>query len=228
MGFLARLTSHLFGEARIHQTSRLFSLPAELRLSIYAHVFSYEEEQLFSDIRQIVSASHGDVTKSAFMPRKHWIALLYTCRQIYAEAIPLVYRHTHFLFMEGFPDGRLKTMERFLNSVGSVNASCITTIHTKFPPLLADYRKKPFGSQVLREPRRVMILPSSLDHLMFIRNAFPGLTTLVLWTEFRCNAYSLPADINSVGEALIDLAERLRIFVSQPAIHVHWGAVRDR
>lgn len=116
----------------IRQNSRLLNLPGELRTQIYGTVLV-----------------HGDVVdfnwhypdrrrkKERHDRPEQWLALIYTCRQIYTEAIGIVYSEHAFDFSATTSEKQLFKIQWFLDTIGPVNASFITRVLMHAPDLRA-------------------------------------------------------------------------------------------
>ncbi|KAL2121228.1 hypothetical protein VTJ04DRAFT_5255 [Mycothermus thermophilus] len=80
-------------------TVGFLNLPAEIRNTIYNHALAWPEADILYDTCDIYR-ERPDEERKAFMLRENWAALIYACRQVYADVIPLIYQRTHFAFLE--------------------------------------------------------------------------------------------------------------------------------
>jgi hypothetical protein len=69
-------------------------------------------------------------------PSYCWLALPFTCRQIYAEGAKIVYSETAFCFTtRNNSKEQLELLQWFLNAIGPATAQCITKIAVYGPQL---------------------------------------------------------------------------------------------
>ncbi|KAL1839951.1 hypothetical protein VTJ49DRAFT_995 [Mycothermus thermophilus] len=64
-----------------------------------------------------------------------WLAFVYTCRQVHAEAISIIYRSHQFGLVDTDPEIQLDKAQSFLNAIGPANAGCLTDVQLNFPEL---------------------------------------------------------------------------------------------
>lgn len=126
-----------------HEKCRFFDLPPQARDDIYRKVLAVGHPlYLFKD-------SHSPRVK-LFAPdtRPRWLALLFTNRQLHAEASAILYRFNHFAFVDTSPTtpNPGNVVQSFLNNIGSVNAAHLSHVSINFPG--ADSQD---GKAVLRE-----------------------------------------------------------------------------
>ncbi|WPA97367.1 uncharacterized protein RHO25_001976 [Cercospora beticola] len=128
------------------QSSRLMSLPAELRNRIWSAVFEGTTQKLRS-----TTPSSGAVRSVYSSPP----ALLCTCKKVYAEALGLYYSSTTFVTY--FPvhiQASARMVQNWMKSIGIERAKLIQTIRL----------------QICHSPSEIMRLddPENDDDFMFI------------------------------------------------------------
>lgn len=113
--------------------SRLLCLPAEIREKIYRCVL-------------LVPFNRQDIRR--WQPWNGWkepdyrFALSFTCRNIYAETMKLVYSEIPFCLDIRDSDQALSVLRQFLGSIGPVHAQWITRFRITCPELLYVPRKQ--------------------------------------------------------------------------------------
>ncbi len=142
-------------------TARFFILPREIRENIYKAVLTVDHPlYLFR--------GSGSRVES-FAPEKpfRWLALLYTNRQIYSEAVAVLYRMNIFTLMDT-TQHQAELLQYFLDCIGSENASLLTHLCINFP-LIEGMKDK---------PETVKLSKDSLQSLKLLEDNFTSLTTL--------------------------------------------------
>jgi hypothetical protein len=159
------------------QISRLLSLPAELRNAIYIEVFT----KPFPDYDLLNKWTEFKKSTFACVPSNHWIALIYTCRQIYNEALPIAYSKAYFNLTPLRPGIRQqpRRIERFIRAIGPDNTRLVTFIHMACPEITL----REFWETSSPWPYAVSLHPYSLDTFKLLRDNCPALTTLSFWRK---------------------------------------------
>jgi hypothetical protein len=133
----------------IQQNSRLLNLPGELRTQIYHAVLNPDNGA--EEYNSYRIDKKGKRRTEDRWP-KHWLALIYTCRQIYAEAIGIVYGHLVFDFSDYTSENQLAKLHWFLDTIGLANVRSIRRIAMHAPDLWAiDPRNNGPGHATERE-----------------------------------------------------------------------------
>ncbi|KAL3494999.1 hypothetical protein BJX62DRAFT_13586 [Aspergillus germanicus] len=140
-----------------------FSLPTKIRTSIYKLALTLPHPlYLFQDTGSRLGV---------FAPRKprQWLALLYTNRQISAEASAVLYGSNQFILEEvGSPQLEGRLLNSVLHCIGSKNSRYLSHLCIKFPAL----RWKD------GQPGEFKLAEASLQNLERLRNECSNLTTL--------------------------------------------------
>lgn len=116
--------------------SRLLSLPYELREIIYQYVLVVAPPlYLYHD--------RGSDKIQLFTPerRRQWLALLFTNRQIYVEATPILYSSAQFTIID-VTHNQAHLLQCFLNRIGPVNARYLSNLCINFPFLASGSSQK--------------------------------------------------------------------------------------
>ncbi|KAL2121223.1 hypothetical protein VTJ04DRAFT_5250 [Mycothermus thermophilus] len=133
----------------IQQNSRLLNLPGELRTQIYHAVLNPDNGA--EEYNSYRIDKRGKRRTEDRWP-KHWLALIYTCRQIYTEAIGIVYGHLVFDFSDYTSENQLAKLHWFLDTIGLANVRSIRRIAMHAPDLWAiDPRNNGPGHATERE-----------------------------------------------------------------------------
>ncbi|KAL4982665.1 hypothetical protein BDW68DRAFT_191970 [Aspergillus falconensis] len=140
-----------------------FSLPIEIRSCIYELVLAVPQPlYLFQD--------RGSQLE-AFAPRKprRWLAVLYTNRQISAEASAILYGVNQFTLEEvGSLQHGGRLLKSFLDCIGSVNAGFLSHLCITFPAL----------QRIEGRPGEISLTEAGLQSLGRLRKECSNLKTL--------------------------------------------------
>ncbi|KAF2023254.1 hypothetical protein EK21DRAFT_49476, partial [Setomelanomma holmii] len=107
-------------------TANFLDLPEKIRNDIYERVLIVPHPlYLFQEPNSRVET---------FVPERpsHWLALLYTNRQIYREASSALYGKNHFYFVD-ITQQQLGVLRSFLDCIGPVNAASLSYLCINFP-----------------------------------------------------------------------------------------------
>jgi hypothetical protein len=155
---------------------------------------------------------------------KHWLALLYTCRQVYAEAAPVVYRSTWFNVAEPVSYLGLEKMRQLLDMIGPSNARHVTKMNMLLPnldiyPGYGNPGDPPPGFVTLEFDDE-----ESEECLALLRENFPGLTTLSFVTDWREGEFLVHNELvpESLDGALAPIVDELKKCPSLSTVHVGW------
>lgn len=102
-----------------------FSLPFEVRISVY---------KLLLAVPHPLFLFHDGSRVQTFAPNKPrlWLALLYSSRQLHAEARAVVYASNSFALLDRTPQ-QLELLEAFLDGIGPTNAGFLSQLGINFP-----------------------------------------------------------------------------------------------
>ncbi|KAL2121225.1 hypothetical protein VTJ04DRAFT_5252 [Mycothermus thermophilus] len=190
------------------------TLPAEVREIIYHYALLDHSQSVPDKMRHII---YWDST--AIIPRKNWLALLCTCRQIYTEAAPLVYLNTQFLFLGGVLIYRYDKLRWFCENLRTDNARCIRTVHMAFP----DYYWVRIPRWNYSQPANLELQQDTLCCLELLRNYCPGITTLILWQRsLWYDPYYVSFEPDTVKKVMLEVDKALKTFPSRTKIEVRW------
>jgi hypothetical protein len=137
--FLGRFL-HDFAPSNNNKSTRnyssFFSLPAEIRLIIYKHAFFAGAGGMLvaidRDYFRWLNQDHTTPLRYIRSPRKSFpVALLQTNKQVYNEALPLMYREVTF-----FPSYNATILTHFLDTLSDFARSCIRHIRVSPTRLL--------------------------------------------------------------------------------------------
>ena len=171
----------------------LFALPRHVRDDIYRKVLGVAHPlYLFKD-----SESPNVEIFAPEKPRR-WLALLFTNRQLHAEASAILYGFNHFDVVDTTPS-QADLLQAFLDGIGAVNAAHLSHISISFPVIEAWQ-----GAVMFRE--------SDLRCLNLLREQCTGLETLEALVQ-RGNSKAL---IEAGGQAGQDSR-----FVWEGLAHTH-------
>ncbi|KAI0105692.1 hypothetical protein GGR51DRAFT_548941 [Nemania sp. FL0031] len=116
---------------RKKQRSLLFGLPVEIRLEIYDWLLVSRFNRL-KNLPEVVGNNHQKMILLSD-PKDHryrtiGLAILQTCKQIYREAVPILYSRNVFQFLD--PD----LMLRLMDQIGPTNTKLIRSLDIIVPP----------------------------------------------------------------------------------------------
>lgn len=113
---------------------------------------------------------------ATFAPDKplHWLALLYTNRQISAEASAVLYSVNHFEFVD-ITMGQIGVVRSFLDCIGSVNAATLSHLCISFPSVIS----------IDEEPGNVRLRDDSLQSLKLLQDKCTKLSTLETVVHYK-------------------------------------------
>lgn len=130
--------------------SGLFRLPPEVRIDIYRRVLSIRRPlQLFQQ------PGSDKVELFAYRPAQ-WLALLFTNRQLHAEASAVLYRINHFI-ASNVPQNPDTLLPSFLRTIGPANAGYVSRLTINFPlsvPMPGETRELMPAEDTLRSLKR--------------------------------------------------------------------------
>ncbi|KAK4456505.1 hypothetical protein QBC42DRAFT_322609 [Cladorrhinum samala] len=148
--------------------SRLFALPRKVRDDIYRRVLVIKHPLgLFTD---------GDSQRiELFAPERppvRWLALLYTSRQLHAEASATLYGSHNFLLVET-ARSQADLLDSLLRLIGPVNAGHLSHMSISFPAV-----ESPDGQAV-----ELRLREDDLRGLELLQKKCRGLKTLELYVQ---------------------------------------------
>lgn len=148
----------------------LFRLPRELRDHIYRRVLVLPHPlHLFADGRKVQLFAPG-------RPARHWLALLFTNREIRDEAAKILYGSHEFVLVDT-SRRQVILLESSLGSIGSVNAGHLGNICINFPAV--DKKGSRGNGEESEEAASSMLWKEDLRGLKLLQEMCSGLTTLV-------------------------------------------------
>ncbi|KAL2267302.1 hypothetical protein VTJ83DRAFT_4579 [Remersonia thermophila] len=204
------------------QESRFLSLPAEIRLAIYRHVFAAPNRYFKLYNPPDPGQPHRRDGHGARQPSQ-WTALIYTCRQVYAESIGLVYSARCIILSDKTPEKQLEKVQRFLETIGPANARCVTRLELNLPELEYARTMSAAGKTVFSG----MDLASQADMacLRILQERCPGLQMLIYSIPPRVciTMYSLPSMMAFLKEPMSRVDAELRRFPLLSTVGVLFG-----
>lgn len=173
-------------------SSNFLSLPINVRNNIYERVLAVPQPlHIFQDTGCPVES---------FIPGKpyQWLALLYTNRQISAEAKAALYRVNSFMFQD--VDRRPSNdspLEAFIRSIGPSNAGSLSQLCINFP-----VTENVHGEIKIRE--------DSLRRLKLLQKECTNLTTLETLVFSESSKFLIEQNVNSVREIFWEINTQFR------------------
>lgn len=173
-------------------SSNFLSLPINVRNNIYERVLAVPQPlHIFQDTGCPVES---------FIPGKpyQWLALLYTNRQISAEAKAALYRVNSFMFQD--VDRRPSNdspLEAFIRSIGPSNAGSLSQLCINFP-----VTENVHGEIKIRE--------DSLRKLKLLQKECTNLTTLETLVFSESSKFLIEQNVNSVREIFWEINTQFR------------------
>lgn len=190
-------------EAHISVPANIFSLPVDIRNSIYKRVLVVSPVLLFQD-----SYSQKVETFAPDIPFR-WLALLHTSRQVHDEARTVLYGMNHFTLVETTQhQGSL--LPSFLNCIGPVNSALLSHLSMNFP----------IAESVQGQPGKAMLNENDLHSLKVLQEQCTSLTTLETLIHSG-KSHGLSQDDSQFNrEALLEINAQLKDITSLERIIV--------
>ncbi|ORX98185.1 hypothetical protein BCR34DRAFT_577444 [Clohesyomyces aquaticus] len=157
----------------------LLELPKGIRIKIYGYALVLLHPVY---IFQEAPGSRLE-TFAPDKPKRNWLGLLYTNRQIHNEASAVLYRVNHFHLMDMTPQ-QAGLLESFLNCVGPTNAAAISRLCINFP--VTQNIEQQLGTVKLRD--------DSLRSLVLLRDKCTNLSTLDLLVHYKNSSFFRNSD----------------------------------
>jgi hypothetical protein len=197
-------------------TCKFFNLPPEVRQIIYEYALVGDQPKGLADVIPLFEG--GNITD----PWEHKLALMQTCRQIYNEAVPLVYRSTVFNFACADDELQLEAAEEFLDSIGATNAQYITKIVVNFP----DYGGNFDVVGEISSPTEPVNFADvqGWDAVRLLLKSLPNLTTIYFpfCTDGAESGSLHSLNTKDIENALTCIDKELRKHSALSTIHVCW------
>lgn len=197
-------------------TCKFFNLPPEVRQIIYEHALVGYQPKGFADLKLLVWAEN--ITYS----QHYQLALMQTCRQIYNEATPLVYRSALFNFACEEYELQHDAATEFLDTIGATNAQYITKIVVKFPDFSGNFD---VVGEISNPSEPVEFADvRGWDCVRLMLKSLPNLTTIYFTFCYNIDEYltSLSLDTEVLENALTCVDKELRKHSTLSKIHICW------
>jgi len=109
---------------------------------------------------------------------RHWLALLFTNRQISAEASAVLYRVNHFELVD-ITRPQIGVLRSFLDGIGYVNAASLSHLCISFPSAVS----------IDEKPGKVRLRDDSLQSLRLLQDKCTNLSTLETVVHFKNSGF---------------------------------------
>ena len=132
----------------------------------------------------------------------HWLALIYTNRQISAEASAVLYRVNHFELVD-ITRPQIGVLRSFLDCIGPANANSLSYLCISFPIVVNNDE----------EPGEVKIRDDSLQIVEILRNKCTKLSTLETTIHYKNSGFFKKSD-QFLQQAFLYLDAQLKTIYS--------------